>query len=394
MMKINMLPKNILVLGLVSFLNDVASEMIYPIVPIFLSSVLGVPTTIIGLIEGISDATSNLLMAVSGWVSDKVHKRKIFVEIGYSFAAISHLLMSLAFSWPMVLLSRVTSRTGKGIRTAARDAIISESSKKSTRGLSFGIHRAMDDLGGVVGPLIAIWLLGLFTNQYRTLFIIAFLPTIAGVGLIWYFIKDTKFDAKKDERIKFDWSKTNINFKIFLLISFIFALGNSSEAFMILRAQNLGLSVQLTIFTYVLFNITNSLFSLPAGYIADKIGSRKVLFTGFLIFAAVYWSFGYINTSRLVWILFPLYGIFLAFTDGVAKSYLSQLVPHEILASAFGVYQTLLGVAALLSSTIAGWLWSYKGPSSPFYFGAFMAIIASILFVTLTKQSRTKLIAS
>lgn len=388
--KINEVPKNILILGLVSFLNDISSEMIYPIVPIFLSVVLGVPATILGFIEGMADATANILMAISGVVSDKIHRRKVFVELGYGFSAVSHLLMSVAFSWPTVLLSRVTNRAGKGIRTAARDAIITESSEKKSRGLSFGIHRAMDDFGGVVGPLLAIAILAVLKNNYRLLFLIAFVPTLIGVILISLFIKETNKDAANEERVKFQWFKTNASFKIFLLISIIFAIGNSSEAFMILRSQSLGLSVSLTILTYVLFNITNSLASLPAGLVADKIGSRKVLFVGYSIFALVYGFFGIANSSWVVWILFPVYGIFLALTDGVAKSYLSSLVPHEIVASAFGIYHTLLGVATLFASVIAGFLWTYYGPRAPFYFGSVLAVIAALMFLILTKQNNAK----
>lgn len=388
--KINKTPKSILVLGLVSFLNDISSEMIYPVVPIFLTLVLGVPATILGLIEGMADATANILMAVSGVFSDKIHRRKVFVELGYGFAALSHLLMSIAFSWPVVLVSRVTNRAGKGIRTAARDAIITESSDKESRGFSFGIHRAMDDFGGVVGPLLAITILALLQNNYRLLFLIAFVPTLLGVILISLFIKETQNDGLGKKKIKFEWLKTNASFKIFLLISVIFALGNSSEAFMILRSQSLGLSVSLTILTYVLFNVTNSLASLPAGMLADKIGSRKVLFVGFIIFALVYGLFGMANSSWLVWLLFPSYGVFLALTDGVAKSYISGLVPHEIVASAFGIYHTLLGVATLLASVMAGFLWTYLSPRAPFYFGSVLALTAALLFYTLTKQNNSK----
>jgi MFS family permease len=392
--KISKVPKNILVLGLVSFLNDISSEMIYPVVPIFLSTVLGVPATILGLIEGLADATANILMAISGVVSDKIHRRKVFVSLGYGFSAVSHLLMSMAYAWPTVLISRITNRAGKGIRTAARDAIITESSKKESRGLSFGVHRLMDNFGGVLGPLFAVGILALLKNDYRTLFLIAFVPTLIGVILISIFIKETEGEKYLGKKIKFEWIKTNASYKIFLLISVIFAIGNSSEAFMILRSQNLGLSVSLTILTYVLFNITNSIASLPAGLVADKIGSRKVLFVGYLIFALVYFLFGFADSSKIVWFLFPAYGVFLALTDGVAKSYISRLVPHEIVASAFGIYHTLLGVATLFASVIAGFLWTYTGPRSPFYFGSVLALIAALLFLILTKQNNLKRITS
>lgn len=378
--------RNVWVLGVVSLLNDVASEMVYPIVPIFLTSILGVPAFIVGLVEGIADAVAKLLMAISGIWSDRIHKRKLFVGIGYSFSTFSHLIMSLAYFWPMVLFARVINRTGKGIRTAARDAIITESTIKENRGVSFGIHRTMDDLGGVIGPILTIVLLAKLKNNYRLLFFLAFIPSLIGVLVVVFGIRDVVPTIKTKIFPRFEWNKTNASFRIFLFISFLFAVGNSSDVFLILRAQNLGLSVGLTIFTYVLFNITNSTFSLPAGIAADKIGFKRVLALGMVIFALVYFGFGYISTPDLVWILFPVYGVFMALTDGVGKAYISKLVPHEVSASAFGIYQTLMGVATLLASSIAGLLWTVLGPRTPFYFGATMAILAELVFFVLSKR--------
>lgn len=378
--------KNILLLGVVSFLNDVASEMVYPIVPIFLTTILGAPATIVGIIEGIADAAAKILMAISGMASDRIHKRKLFVGIGYSFSSISHLLMSLANSWPLVLVARVINRTGKGVRTAARDAIISDSVEKANRGISFGIHRTMDDLGGVVGPLLSILFLSWFAYDYRKVFVFAFIPSLLGALIIFFFIKETK---NKQEKIKvpmFQWSNTSSAFRIFLLISTVFAIGNSSDVFLVLRSQNLGMSVGLTVFTYVLFNITNSLFSIPAGIIADKVGFKRVMAAGFVIFSLVYFGFGYIDDPKYIWVLFPLYGVFMALTDGVSKAYISRLVPHEVAASAFGIYQTTMGFATLAASVIAGVMWSSNGPRSPFYFGAVMAILAEALFFGLSKK--------
>ncbi len=382
----NKISKNIFVLSFVSFLNDVSSEMVYPVIPIFLSTVLGVPASLIGLIEGLADASSKILMAVSGYVSDKLHKRKLFVVVGYGFASVSHLIMAFATSWPLVLVSRVINRSGKGLRTASRDAIITESTDKESRGFSFGFHRTMDGLGGVLGPLLTVLLLGLLANNYQKLFLLAFIPAAVGVIIIIFFVKDKKRDKRDDLNMRFDWSKTSPSFRIFLLISFIFAAGNSSDAFLILRSQNLGLSVSLTIFAYVIFNLVSSIFSIPAGILSDKIGPKKVIFIGFLVFSIVYGYFGLANNSSAVWILFPLYGIYTALTEGVSKAYISKLVPHEILASTFGIYQTAMGVATLLASTIAGSLWSNFGPRWPFYYGASMALMAAFIFLILSKR--------
>lgn len=386
MMSKSKLSKNIVILSIVSFLNDVSSEMVYPIVPIFLSSFLGVPTNIIGLIEGLADATSKILMAVSGYISDKLHKRKLFVEVGYGFAAVSHLILALSSSWPLVLFSRVINRSGKGLRTAARDAIITESTDKENRGFSFGFHRTMDGLGGVIGPLLGVLLLGVFAQNYKAVFFLAFIPAMIGALTIFFLVTDKKRASGDDLTMRFDWSKTSSSFRIFLLISFIFAIGNSSDAFLILRSQNLGVSVSLTIFAYVVFNLVSSLFSLPAGILADKFGSKKVIFLGFLIFSLVYGYFGWTSSAWTVWLLFPLYGVYMAMTEGVSKAYISKLVPHEILASTFGIYQTAMGFATLIASTIAGALWSSYGPRVPFYYGSIMALVASLLFLFLSKR--------
>ncbi|KKT49206.1 MAG: Major facilitator superfamily [Candidatus Collierbacteria bacterium GW2011_GWC2_44_18] len=379
---------NVVILGIVSFLNDVASEMVYPVVPIFLMSVLGAPALIVGFIEGLADSVSKILMAFSGILSDRSQKRKPYVVWGYSFATFSHLIMATAGSWPVVMLGRIINRTGKGIRTSARDALITESSDKVSRGRNFGFHRTLDSLGAVVGPLLSIIVLKMLNGNYRNLFLIAFFPALLGVLLFTFFIKEKEKQPLGIKGLRFEWSKANDSFKIFLLISFIFTLGNSSDVFMILRAQNLGLSIGLTIFTYVLFNSIYALLSLPAGIIADKIGARKILFIGFLLFALVYFSFGYIDSPFWIWILFPIYGIYMALTDGVGKAYISKLIPHEISASAFGIYQTLMGVGTFFASTLAGALWTFAGVRSPFYFGGVMALVAAFLFLILTKRVR------
>ncbi|KKT30860.1 MAG: MFS transporter [Microgenomates group bacterium GW2011_GWC1_44_10] len=379
---------NVVILGIVSFLNDVASEMVYPVVPIFLMSVLGAPALIVGFIEGLADSVSKILMAFSGILSDRSQKRKPYVVWGYSFATFSHLIMATAGSWPVVMLGRIINRTGKGIRTSARDALITESSDKVSRGRNFGFHRTLDSLGAVVGPLLSIIVLKMLNGNYRNLFLIAFFPALLGVLLFTFFIKEKEKQPLGIKGLRFEWSKANDSFKIFLLISFIFTLGNSSDVFMILRAQNLGLSIGLTIFTYVLFNSIYALLSLPAGIIADKIGARKILFIGFLLFALVYFSFGYIDSPFWIWILFPIYGIYMALTDGVGKAYISKLIPHEISASAFGIYQTLMGVGTFFASTLAGALWTFAGVRSTFYFGGVMALVAAFLFLILTKRVR------
>ena len=382
--------KNVFVLGLVSFFNDVASEMIYPIVPIFLTSVLGAPVAIVGLIEGIAESTASVLKVVSGWLSDKWQKRKPFVVAGYSFSAISKIILSLAYSWPFVLFARFVDRFGKGTRTSARDALITESSENKVRGRAFGFHRTLDTLGAVVGPLIALLAIHFLDNNFRLIFFLAFIPAFIGILLLLFFVKEKKKEANSLNTFHFNWRELNPSFKIFLLISLIFALGNSSDAFLILRAQNLGLSLILVVLAYVFFNFTYAIFSMPAGIISDKIGPKKVLLAGFLLFSAVYLFFGLAHSSLLLWLLFPIYGIYMALTEGVGKAYISNLVPQEKVGTAFGVYQTTIGLCTFFASLIAGLLWTYIDVSTPFIFGSIMALISAFLFIVLGKKIELK----
>ena len=375
-----------LFLGLVSFFNDVASEMIYPIIPIFLTSILGAPVAIVGLIKGIAEPTASVLKVISGWLSDKLQKRKPFVVAGYSFSAISKILLSLASSRPFVLFARFIDRFGKGTRTSARDALITESSENSIRGRSFGFHRSLDTLGAVVGPLIALLAIHFLDNKFRLIFFLAFIPAFIGILLLLFFVKEKKKEANSSPAFHFNWRNLDHSFKIFLLISFIFALGNSSDAFLILRAQNLGLSVILVVLAYVLFNFTYAIFSIPAGIISDKIGPKKVLLIGFLLFSAVYLFFGLAHSSLFLWFLFPVYGMYMALTEGVGKAYISNLVPQEKTGTAFGVYQTTIGLCTFFASLIAGLFWTYIDVSAPFIFGSIIAVISAFLFVVLEKK--------
>jgi len=380
------IPRNVFALGWVSFFNDLASEMIYPIVPIFLTSFLGVPVAIVGLIEGIAESTASILKFFSGWLSDKFQKRKPFVISGYALSTFSKIILGLSYSWPLVLIARFFDRFGKGIRTSARDSLITESCPESIRGKSFGFHRALDTLGAVFGPLAAILFLAIFNNNIRLIFYIAFIPGLIGIILLLIFVREKKKNALCFSDLKLKWRDINPSFKIFLFISVIFSIGNSSDAFLILRAQNLGLAIKTTIFAYVLFNLTYALFSIPAGAIVDKIGAKKILITGLLIFSLVYLFFGLINKNLFIWFLFPVYGIYMALTEGVGKAYISLLVPQEKSGTAFGIYQTSIGICSFFSSLIAGVMWSYVNVRVPFFFGSITAFISVILFIGLGKK--------
>jgi len=375
-------PRNVLVLGLVSFFNDLASEMIYPIVPIFLTTVLKTSVPVIGLIEGIAEATASVGKYVFGALSDYFQKRKIFVIVGYSFAAASKALIGLAKSWPFVLFARFIDRAGKGLRTAPRDSILLENVSGNNRGFIFGFHRALDSAGAVFGPILALVFLYLLKDNLRLVFFIAFIPGVLAVTLLVLAIKEKKQPEKeKKSFVKISFRSISPPLKLFLLISFIFSLGNSSDVFLLLRAQNLGLTTILVTFTYVLYNVSQTLFAAPAGSLADKIGAKKVFAWGLFIYSAVYLMFAIIKNPIFIWVIFPIYGVYIAFTDGVSKAYVSEFIKKEESGSFFGLHQTILAVGGFLASVIGGALWNKISPVATFYFGSLMALLALIIFL-------------
>lgn len=378
------IPRNVFVLGLVSLFNDMASEMIYPIVPIFLTSVLGAPVSIVGLIEGIAEGLASFLKFVFGYWSDRIGKRMVFVINGYSFGAVSKLLIGLATSWPLVLFARIIDRLGKGLRTSPRDSLLLQNATENNRGFIFGFHRAMDSMGAVLGPLIALLLLDVFKEDIRTIFFIAFIPGLIGVILLVLLVREKSRVSSpspqpyplQGEGFPASFKSINQSLILFFIISVIFSLGNSSDAFLILQAKNLGLTTTLTVLAYVLYNISQTIFATPAGHLADKIGARRVYAAGLIVFALVYLAFGLSKNPSVLWILFPIYGVYIAFTDGVSKAYISEFITEKISGTYFGLYQTGISIAAFFASFIGGLLWSTFSPSVTFYYGATMAALA------------------
>ena len=382
------IPRNVVAMGLVSLFNDISSEMIYPIVPIFLTTILAAPASAVGLIEGVAESTASLLKMISGWLSDRLKKRKIFVTAGYSLSAASKFLIGLAQTWPFVLFARFIDRLGKGTRTAARDALILESVEPENRGRAFGLHRSMDSAGAVIGPILALLLIYLYQNNFRLIFFLAGIPSTIGVILLLLLVKEkikTNLEPAPKQPLtanyKFHWRELDPAFKNFLLISVVFALGNSSDAFLILRAQDLGLATTLTVAAYVLFNLTYSFFSYPVGILVDKIGAKKILTIGFTLFAFIYLALGLIQNGFWIWFIFPLYGIYMALTDGVTKAYIAQMIPKEKAGTAFGAYLMSTGMCMFVSSFAAGLLWKFISPSAAFYFGALTSLIAVSWFI-------------
>jgi len=375
-------PSNVFILGLVSFFNDSASEMIYPIIPIFLTTVLHAPVAVVGLIDGIADGAASLFKFVFGYMSDRMRKRKIFVVYGYAANALSKPIVGLATVWPMVLFAQVLSRFGKGLRTSARDSLLLQNTTLHNKGYIFGFHRAMDSAGAVFGPLLALYLLSVLNENLRAVFFFAFIPGALSILLLILFIKEKRQDdASKKVKISFAWKSINSKLKLFFLVSIVFALGNSTNSFLILRAHDLGLTTTLTIVVYILYNVCYSLFSAPAGHVADKIGARKVYAVGLLIFALVYFFFAAINSSFWVWLLFPIYGLYIAFTDGISKAYIAEFITEEESGTFFGLYEAGISIAIFLASFIGGLLWSIYSPSVTFYYGSFMAILAFMILL-------------
>jgi MFS family permease len=364
------------------FFMDVSSEMIYPLVPLFLANVLGVNKSVIGLIEGIAESTASLLKVFSGWFSDRIGNRKWLMALGYGISTLSRPFVALATGWQHVLGSRFIDRFGKGVRTAPRDAIIAESADKTHLGRAFGFHRAMDTMGAVVGPALAFFLLGILSNDYRKVFWLSMIPGAIAVLLIILFITEKKkafaahTDRPKLTMKHFDW-----RFKFFVIIAALFAVGNSSDVFLILRAEQKGVHTAMIPIVYLLFNLVYSLSSIPAGMAADKFGKKRVILLGFILFAALYYGFAVTGSATAIWVLFGLYGLFMGLTEGIQKAFLATIIPQDFKATAFGVFNTVVGLAMLPASLIGGWLWDHVSPSATFYFGAITAAASAILFI-------------
>lgn len=376
------IPRNVFFLGFVSFFNDLSSEMIYPIVPIFLTSVLHTSIPLVGLIEGIAEATSSVAKFIFGVYSDYIQKRKPFVIGGYSFGAVSKVLIGIATSWHFVLFARFIDRLGKGLRTAARDSLLLENAKSTNKGLVFGFHRAFDSLGAVFGPLVALILLYFLHENIRLTFLLAFAPAVVAVLLLFIFVKEKRRENVKKEFHfkKFRWHILGNRLKIFLLISFIFAVGNSSDAFLLLQAKNLGLTTTLVVFAYVLYNISQTIFSTPLGKLSDKIGAKKVFSGGLLVFGVIYLLFGIVSSPIYLWLLFPIYGIYIAATDGVSKAFIGDFISVEESGTFYGLYYFLTAIGTFLASFVGGILWAVVAPHATFLFGSVMAFAAFFIF--------------
>jgi MFS family permease len=378
--------RNVFALGIVSTLTDVSSEMIYPLLPLFLTSVLGAPIAFVGLVEGVAESTASLLKLFSGWLSDKLKRRKGIVVLGYSLSTITRPLVALATAGWHVLLVRFVDRVGKGIRTAPRDALIADSTDIANRGKAFGFQRAMDHLGAVIGPLIASLLLYSLHSPYplRTIFLCAFIPGILAVLVLALFVREQKQkDQQSMPAYKFSLKGLDGRFRFFLLIVILFTLGNSSDAFLILRAKNAGVPVIYIPLLWAFLHVVKSISSTPFGALSDKIGRGRLIVAGWLIYAGVYSGFAYVTSAWQVWFLMGVYGFYFGCTEGVEKALVADFIRPELRGTGYGVYNFAIGLMALPASLIMGILWQALGVKIAFLFGAGLSIIAALLFVIL-----------
>lgn len=372
------LGRNVLALGTVSFFTDVASEMMYPLLPVFLASVLGASASFIGVIEGAAESVAALLKLASGWWSDRVQSRKGLVMAGYVIASVVRPFTAATHTAAQVLGIRVTDRIGKGIRSTPRDALIAESVDPSIRGRAFGFHAAADNAGAVVGPLIAFAVLYEWHTPLRTVFWLTAIPGALAVLVLWIFVRDVPHPVTHAGRPQLFGSDLPVRFWGYLATVFVFTLGNSTDAFLLLRANQLGVPIALAPVLWALLNFIKSTTGTYGGGLSDRVGRKPLIIGGWLLYAAVYLAFGLAHTAWQAWALFAAYGVFYGMTEGTEKAMVIDMVPSQRKGTALGWYNLAIGIGALPASLIFGAVWDRAGAPAAFALGAGLAFIASI----------------
>ncbi len=394
------LPRNVWAVSLTSFLMDISSEMVINLLPLFLANVLGVQTNIIGLIEGIAEATASVLKVFSGWLSDKLRARKWLAVVGYGISALAKPFFYFANTWGMVAGVRWADRVGKGIRTAPRDALVADSIDEKQRGLAFGFHRAADTAGAMLGLVIAllvVWLAqrgggDLTRTTFQSVVLISLIPAALAVIALAVGTRDVAV-TKVREAPRISFKGLGKRFALFMLIVGVFDLGNSSDAFLVLRAQERGLSVPGILGMLITFNLVYTLISAPAGAFSDKIGRRRVIIGGWLVYAAIYLGFAVAGAGWHVWALYAIYGVYYGLAYGTTKAMVADIVPEALRGTAYGTYNAVLGILDFPASLIAGvlwqgaWGWGGFGASAPFFFGAALSLTAAVLMMVFLKDN-------
>ncbi len=375
---------NVLIFGLVSFFTDVSSEMIYPLLPLFLTGVLGAGPVFLGAIEGVAESTASFLKLISGIVSDRVRSRKGLVLSGYAISSLMRPLIGSAGSPLAVLIIRTGDRVGKGIRTSPRDALIADSVEPSMRGRAYGFHRSMDHAGALVGPLVATFLLAYFISDLRQLFWLAGIPGIAAVLLIVWKVRETQRGTPPARGMRLAMLPAG-PLRRYLVILFLFTLGNSSDAFLLLKAGAVGTPAFRLPLLWAFFHLVKMLSTMPFGALSDRIGRRSVIVAGWCVYALSYLGFGLARSEIEIWLLFALYGIFFGLTEGVEKAFVADLSRGAEVGAAFGWFHFAVGAGALPASLLFGSIWQLEGGAAPFLFGASLSAVAAILLVTMVK---------
>jgi MFS family permease len=387
------LPKNVFVISVISLLNDASSEIIYPLLPLFLTTTLGASPKVIGLIEGAAESVSSLLKLFAGYFSDKRGRRKGLVVFGYSLANFVRPLIGFATSWYQVLGIRLTDRVGKGIRSAPRDAMIADEVSVKERGLAFGFHRAMDHAGAVIGPLIGFLLILWVAadrnhptkGDYTKVFLLASIPALAAVIVAVFALREslTKHGADSLTRARFSLRGFDGNFKRFLFIVALFTLSNSTDAFLLLRAKQAGVPESNIPLLWAALHASKVLSSLIGGDLSDRVGRKRLIASGWLLYAAVYLAFGFVSTVSMAWTLFLIYGIYFGLAEGAEKALVADLVRPEQRGTAYGLYNLAFGITVLPASLLMGALWDSRGPQTAFVVSAGIGAVSALLLLML-----------
>ncbi|HEV7797432.1 MAG TPA: MFS transporter [Pyrinomonadaceae bacterium] len=392
------LPRNVFAISFVSLLNDASSEIIYPLLPVFLSLTLGASPGVVGLIEGAAESISSLLKLFAGHLSDRLGKRKAFVVCGYALSSFARPLLAFAASWQQVLAIRLSDRIGKGVRSAPRDAMIADAVRLQERGLAFGLHRAMDHTGAVIGPLIGyVVLLYFASNQiapaagdFKIIFLVASVPALASVLVVSLFVRESSFQVRPGDPavappVRFSLRGFDANFKRFLFILALFTLSNSSDVFLILRAQTTGVSAPNTLLLWAAVHIVKVVSSIFGGDLSDRLGRRKLIVSGWILYAAVYAGFAFVSNQVSVWILFLIYGIYFGLAEGAEKALVADLVRPDQRGTAYGLYNLAFGITVLPASLLMGAVWDWRGPQTAFLLSAMLGATAALLLMMLVK---------
>ena len=384
--------RNIILLGLISCFADISSEMVYPLIPLYLTAAFGATPALVGIIEGIAESIASLLKVFSGYISDRFQHKKALAFTGYATGVLYKIALLFAGSWAGILAARVIDRFGKGIRTAPRDVMVSESADKDNMGKSFGIHKMLDMAGSATGILLAFLLMrSIGENGYKTVFALSIIPIVIAL-LLFVFVHEKKEPREAVQREPF-WkniSKLDGRLKLYLFVTFLFTLGNSSNSFLLLRANDIGFSDSNTILLYFVYNVTASLLAVPCGKLSDKIGRKTLLVGGYLTFSLVYFGFAFCNSKPLMVLIFVIYGAFTAMTAGVERAFIAEIAPPSLKGTMLGLHSTLAGIALLPASVIAGLLWDGIGAFAPFVFGGVLSLASAlILLFKLQTPART-----